>query len=76
MIIYYYQYNEKNDVMFRDMMKALNIKYFKNVVLILDKKYVFNTIENDKQNIFSKLAMVGVFDDLPLYAFTPINKDI
>ena len=26
MVIYYYLYNEKNDEMFRDMMKAFNIK--------------------------------------------------
>ena len=74
MDIYYYLYSEKNDDWFREMMNAFKIKYFKNVVSILDKKYVFITIENDKQNIFSKLVMAGVFiNDLPLYAFITIE---
>ena len=75
-MIYYYLYNEKNDVIFRDIMKALNIKYLKNVVSIFDRKYAFITIEDKKQAIFNQLAMVGLFIDLPLYAFTQIKLSI
>ena len=73
MDIYYYLYNDKNNEMFRELMKGLNIKYFKNVVSIFDKKYAFITIAEEKRAIFIKLAMIGFFVDLPLYAFTPIN---
>ena len=76
MDIYYYLYNEKNDEWFREIMKALNIKYFKNIVPIFDKKYALIIIKKEKRDIFAKLAMVGIFVDLPLYAFTPINIDI
>jgi len=55
------------------MMNAFKIQYLKNVVSIFDKKYVFITIENDKQNTFSKLTLAGIFVDLPLYAFISIN---
>jgi hypothetical protein len=54
-------------------MNAINIKYFKNIAPIFDKKYAFVIIEKGKQDIFAKLAMVGFFVDLPLYAFTQIN---
>ena len=73
MDIYYYLHNEKNNACFREMMNALNIKYFKNITTIFDKKYAFITIEKEKCLMFSKLAMVGIFVDLPLYAFTQIN---
>jgi hypothetical protein len=73
MDIYYYLYNDKNNEMFRELMNGLNIKYFKNVVSIFDKKYAFITISEEKRDIFIKLAMIGFFVDLPLYAFTPIN---
>ena len=76
MDIYYFLYNEKNDKWFREIMNALNIKYFKNIASIFDKKYAFIIIEKEKRDIFAKLAMVGIFVDLPLYAFTPINIDI
>jgi hypothetical protein len=76
MNIYYYLYDKKRDEWFKEMMNAFKIQYFKNYVFIFDIKYAFITIENDKQNIFSKLALVGIFNDLPLYEFTQINKDI
>lgn len=73
MDIYYYLYNDKNNEMFRELMNKLNIKYFKNVVSIFDKKYAFITISEEKRDIFIKLTMIGFFVELPLYAFTPIN---
>ena len=73
MDIYYYLHSEKNDKWLGEIMNALNIKYFKNIVSIFDKKYAFIVIEKGKQDIFVKLAMIGFFVDLPLYAFTPIN---
>lgn len=73
MNIYYYLYNDKNDEWFKEMMKALNIKYLKNIVSIFDKKYAFITITEEKRDIFNKLAMSGIFVDIQLYAFTPIN---
>ena len=73
MDIYYFLYNEKIVKWFREIMNALNIKYFKNIASIFDKKYAFIIVEKGKQDIFNKLAMVGFFVDLPLYAFTQIN---
>ena len=73
MNIYYYLDNKKNDEWFKQMMNAFDIKYWKSTVNIFDKKYLFITIENEKCIMFSKLAMVGVFVDLPLHAFTSIN---
>ena len=73
MDIYYYLYNDKNNEMFRELMNMFKIKYLKNIVSVFDKKYAFITIAEEKRDIFNKLAMAGIFVELPLYAFTPIN---
>jgi len=63
---------QRND----EMMNAFNIKYLNNVTSIFDKKYAFITIEVEKRAMLNQRAMAGVFVQLPLYAFTPICKDI
>ena len=75
-VYYYYICNEQNDEWFKEMMNALKIKYLKMNVSLFDKKYSFILVSNENREMFDKLVMAEVFLRLPLYAFTPISKDI
>jgi hypothetical protein len=75
-VYYYYICNEQNDEWFKEMMNALKIKYLKMKIPLFDKKYSFILVLNENREMFDKLVMAEVFLRLPLYAFTPISKDI